>query len=207
MRKQCQRPDCAEPASVAYHFDAARQIVILDNLRGSLGADAGALCARHGATMVLPRGWWLDDRRQAIPTLFANLKKDLQERPTRARRAARTGHIAQRGTPGPAAEPMVSPDGGPFAPSDPDLSGGETRRFALVAPETVAVPASVPAPLILEPSEAPTASVEALDGESDLPLWTPDFDEDDDLGGLLDAKSPLLARAFAGQNRGRKKPI
>lgn len=31
--------------------------------------------------------------------------------------------------------------------------------------------------------------------------WTPSFDTDDDLDGLLSAKSPLLSRAFRGDGR------
>jgi len=38
---------------------------------------------------------------------------------------------------------------------------------------------------------------------SDAPTaWTPDFDETDDLGGLLAATSPLLARAFRAKGKG-----
>lgn len=35
------------------------------------------------------------------------------------------------------------------------------------------------------------------------PAWAPDFDADDDLDGLLEASSPLLARAFRGDPRQR----
>jgi hypothetical protein len=34
--------------------------------------------------------------------------------------------------------------------------------------------------------------------------WQPDFDHDDDLGGLLEVSSPLLARAFRGRDRRRR---
>jgi hypothetical protein len=34
--------------------------------------------------------------------------------------------------------------------------------------------------------------------------WQPDFDADDDLGGLLEVSSPLLARAFRGTDRRRR---
>jgi hypothetical protein len=44
---------------------------------------------------------------------------------------------------------------------------------------------------------------EALDTEV-LP-WKPAFDQTDDLDGLLEARGPLLARAFGGQ--GRQRPI
>lgn len=33
--------------------------------------------------------------------------------------------------------------------------------------------------------------------------WLPEFDDDDDLGGILSADSPLLARAFRGADRPR----
>ena len=31
--------------------------------------------------------------------------------------------------------------------------------------------------------------------------WKPVFDQSDDLGGLLEARSPLLSRAFGRKNR------
>jgi hypothetical protein len=34
--------------------------------------------------------------------------------------------------------------------------------------------------------------------------WEPDFDHDDDLNGLLEVKSPLLARAFRGTGRPKR---
>jgi hypothetical protein len=35
--------------------------------------------------------------------------------------------------------------------------------------------------------------------------WKPAFDQTDDLGGLLEARGPLLSRAFSG--KGRRRPI
>ena len=92
---------------------------------------AGALCQRHADTLVVPRGWTLDDRRERAPRLF---------RVTRGDRAA-------------------------------------TRRQVVV--------------------ETPSAEA---DEPTTLP-WTADFDVSDDLGGVLAADSPLLARAFRGTSR------
>jgi hypothetical protein len=39
---------------------------------------------------------------------------------------------------------------------------------------------------------------------SDPEPWQPDFDEQDDLGGLLHVESPLLARAFRGTDRPKR---
>jgi hypothetical protein len=41
--------------------------------------------------------------------------------------------------------------------------------------------------------------------EAEVLPWKPAFDQTDDLGGLLEARGPLLARAFGGQ--GRRRPI
>jgi hypothetical protein len=49
-------------ASVSYGFDPERSTVWLAVL-GPAGPAAGALCRRHADAMVLPRGWWLQDRR------------------------------------------------------------------------------------------------------------------------------------------------
>lgn len=42
-----------------------------------------------------------------------------------------------------------------------------------------------------------------VDGADDPSRWQPAFDEDDDLDGLLEVRSPLLARAFRGTGRPR----
>jgi hypothetical protein len=41
--------------------------------------------------------------------------------------------------------------------------------------------------------------------EAEVLPWKPAFDQTDDLGGLLEARGPLLARAFGGH--GRPRPI
>jgi hypothetical protein len=48
---------------------------------------------------------------------------------------------------------------------------------------------------VAEPDDAPA--------EGEVLPWKPTFDQTDDLDGLLGATSPLLARAFGGQERRR----
>ena len=50
-------------------------------------------------------------------------------------------------------------------------------------------------------AEVPTDQL-ALETDVATP-WMPDFDQQDDLGGVLAARSPLLARAFRGTDRPR----
>ena len=48
--------------------------------------------------------------------------------------------------------------------------------------------------------EIPRPAEAAAPSEPPQP-WQPDFDTDDDLDGLLEVSSPLLARAFRGKHR------
>jgi len=152
---------------VAYRFDPQRQIVMLDGLTDGSTPASGVLCARHAAAMVLPKGWWLDDRRVSRPSLFSG----------------RTPEAANDTAPAPAAK---------------------TRRPR--RPRTVA---EDPPPLPLEPTvEPPAEPVAEPEAEPEaVALWSPDFDVQDDLDGLLKAESPLLSRAFGGRVRkGKKAP-
>ena len=68
MAQQCERPACAEPAVVAYGFDPARAVAWLEPyVAGAtgVGAHQARLCRRHADAMVVPQGWWLEDRRSA----------------------------------------------------------------------------------------------------------------------------------------------
>ena len=48
-----------------------------------------------------------------------------------------------------------------------------------------------------------TATVPDPPTEGEVLPWKPTFDQTDDLDGLLEARGPLLARAFGGQGRRR----
>ena len=130
---------------MAYGFDPDRLLVWLTSRDPDAdGLRAGALCRRHAETLVVPRGWTLDDRREPAPRLF------------------------------PAAAPV------------PAARDGRSRRRPRREPagEQLALPAS------------------AHDDSTGAP-WAARFDVDDDLGGVLAAESPLLARAFRGTDRPR----
>ena len=58
-------------------------------------------------------------------------------------------------------------------------------------------------PIIADDDTAPVDQPSAVtavtaDDTAGLP-WTPVFDQRDDLGGVLDARSPLLSRAFGAR--------
>ena len=54
-----------------------------------------------------------------------------------------------------------------------------------------------------ELADRPDAETIGHTPDGDVLPWKPTFDQTDDLDGLLEAQSPLLARAFGGQERPR----
>jgi hypothetical protein len=173
MGKLCERPGCSDVAAMAYGFDADRLLVWLAP-REPDGDPlrAGSLCKRHADAMVVPIGWTLDDRRETTPRLFR-----------------------------------------PGAATDTPESARKRRSRAKPTPEPVpVVEAPVSQPTLAEPAPEPdeARTVAAVTGEQladDDPdathaiPWIPTFDATDDLGGVLAARSPLLARAFRGTER------
>jgi hypothetical protein len=55
---------------VSYGIDNGALLVWIDNRPLPERELAGRLCRRHADAISVPRGWTVDDRRQAIPQLF-----------------------------------------------------------------------------------------------------------------------------------------
>jgi hypothetical protein len=140
----------------------------LDVLRDAYSPDCGVLCQRHADSMVVPRGWTLDDLRDPDLHLF---------RPPASKGRERSRSTRPRTSTSPKTEQLeFNVDGG-------DELVGDVHVVSADGPPQSEAEPSVPSP---EPSPEP---------------WTPTFDDDDDLDGLLTARSPLLARAFRGADR------
>ncbi len=162
MERLCGRPGCSDRASVRYGMLAEDLVFWLDVLPDDDPGTSGVLCRRHADSMVVPRGWTLDDRRDPDLHLF---------RP-----------------PNPSAR-VRSPRSAPARPTD---ATGEQLRW------TDDVLGSLPEPSVVAPAPADN---DAARVDGDPGAWTPNFDEADDLDGLLSARSPLLARAFRTADR------
>lgn len=214
MSRQCERPDCAARASVAYGFDAARRTAWFADLSAVTGdaATAGALCAGHARAMVLPRGWWLDDRRHTdSSTLFApaapaegpaptreGARADRQSRQKRRARAASTWANVPLPLEAEVSESMTIDMGSDPLPS-PGVADTAVRA---VAPEGVEdAPGVEPSDAVEAVGGPEKAGDEPAETERVVVPWRPQFDQSDDLGGVLAARSPLLARAFGGLRR------
>ena len=70
MSKQCERPGCSGTAEVLYGFDPVQLLVWLEKGPMPVGSRANALCRRHADALAVPKGWYIDDRREDSPRLF-----------------------------------------------------------------------------------------------------------------------------------------
>jgi len=146
----------------------------IDVLPDPLGDGAGVLCLRHADSMVVPRGWTLDDLRDPDLHLF----RPPLSAPTQRRRTPR----AQRER-GVAEQLRLDASVDPLPPVAADSNGANGQQAA-------------------DAELGADYGVES-DVESTVESgpWTPAFDEADDLDGLLDARGPLLSRAFRTADR------
>ncbi|MGB0112009.1 MAG: hypothetical protein WBP59_02195 [Ilumatobacteraceae bacterium] len=181
MERLCGRPGCSDHASVAYGMRAEDLVFWLDRLPEVPDSTGGVLCQRHADSMVVPRGWTLDDLRDPDLHLFRP--------PT----------------------PLPPPTRVPRQRARPVAPQAAAEQLELGAQTRPTPPAVAEEPAAEEPAAEESAAHESIDAganERDAPNspgpWTPEFDEGDDLDGLLSARSPLLSRAFRTADRGHE---
>jgi hypothetical protein len=165
MARLCERPGCSQPAEVTYGISAEQLLVWIEPLDQAVAYRAGVLCRRHADSMVVPLGWMLDDRREAVPRLFKQrAAPPAVASPPRRRRSRShrddTGQLELA--------PAARDDVGPPA-------GAEALPAVVQLPETT--------------------------HDDTIAPWKPVFDQSDDLDGLLQARSPLLSRAFGKRDQ------
>jgi hypothetical protein len=170
MRRLCGRPGCSGPATATFTFDATRCVVWLNPLSDGT-ARAGDLCTRHADALAPPQGWERVDRRAPRPV-------EVQAAPKPTTPAAPSANTAG--------------DSDSAEPDDllPARRRRRSKRWSevptLFEPDEAA--ASADAPPRAEPAPEPLHPSE--------PAWLPRYAADIDLDGVLDADTPLLARAF-----------
>jgi hypothetical protein len=179
FRRLCARAGCGAPASATLRFQPTLRQAWLVDLDESAARTQGDLCRRHAAALVLPRGWELHDDRTGRPRLVeepaAEPEGPVATRRVRVRRRAAPAEPERAPDPLPGFEPVVVPNGNRPAVADADESAVAEEPpepdAADVAPRT--------APAQFGPNDADDAEV-----------------ADDALNTILDARTPLLQRAF-----------
>lgn len=182
MGKLCERPGCSDVAALIYGMRTEDLVFWLDVLGETSPAASGVLCQRHGDSMIVPRGWTLDDLRDPDLHLFRPPPRPegpaTRRNRTRRRGGDDTGQLALRG--------LVETAGGDVDEvTDDDIDEGDDEVIDPASEQTE--------------TETPTADDPGSESRSGALNWKPAFDDGDDLDGLLAARSPLLSRAFRGE--------
>ncbi len=79
MARRCGRQGCREYATAAFNVDPRRQIVFVEHFSGDDSIGLSILCRRHADALSVPRGWSVDDRREAKPRLFTVAVRNVPE--------------------------------------------------------------------------------------------------------------------------------
>jgi hypothetical protein len=170
-QRLCARAGCGAPASVTLRFQPTQRQAWLVELDEHSARTQGDLCNRHAAALVLPRGWELHDER--APSRIPPERGDATD------------------------SVSVSKNG----------NGTGTRRVRVPRKAARADGLREPTPLPgLEPAAGASAESDETDddpagdpetnGTPAVQFGTGDDDVEEALGAILDARTPLLQRAF-----------
>ena len=174
----------------------------------------GVLCVRHGEMVSAPRGWVLEDRREAIPRLFKQRQRgnlvavpdstaDNVARPKRdstgALKRSRTREIPR---------PQLFVD---LLGKDEPVA---VETVAVVVEKTPVVPVVAPIPVVVETVPVvvePTAvelddSTEILIRQDDSHRGTSTFDPDEDFAEVREPTGSMLRDAFRPRYDDRRDP-
>src|SRR4051812_12647874 len=211
-RRLCARPGCGAAAVATLRFQSTQRQAWLVELDVNASRTQGDLCQRHAAALVLPRGWELHDERTpgawTAVGASGSRAKSAAKSGTGARKArARRKKPAADAEPADAALPGFEPDA-PVAAEPAVAPEVETpAAVVVVTPEVVAavvtpevVTPEVAAPEVAEPEPEPEPVAEPS-GHAARPVpaqfgTSDEEDVEEELGEILDARTPLLQRAF-----------
>jgi hypothetical protein len=71
MQRHCARPGCASTATATLAYDYAAGTVWIEGLSDESHPMTHDLCEAHAASLGVPRGWVLQDRRGSVTPLFS----------------------------------------------------------------------------------------------------------------------------------------
>jgi Protein of unknown function (DUF3499) len=191
-QRLCARAGCGAPASVTLRFQPTQRQAWLVELDEHAARTQGDLCNRHAAALVLPRGWELHDERVDAPDVDGDAApaKNTNGKGVRRVRVRRKGAAAPP-SPDPGSLPGLEPAAEVQPPAEP-----VDERAAPEAPPAAEAPVDDGAV-----DQAPAAEAPADDGAAPRTPAVPFIANDDEeveeaLGAILDARTPLLQRAF-----------
>ena len=209
MTKSCEKQGCNEPAEVAFGIDRVACVVWLETFDDDKQHHVNRLCDEHASRLTLPRGWTFDDRREKSPRLFvaarpqaSSTKPSTSNVKPLTKPLRKAEHTAPkkivplpRRTSRDVSAPVKRANGpGLFDPTLP-MNSPVLRAPVLNTPvdDTADVTVDV---TVDAPGEAPVSDAQ----------YAPKFDRTSDVGGALNARGRLLARAFSSQTKPIERP-
>ena len=209
MTKSCEKQGCNEPAEVAFGIDRVACVVWLETFDDDKQHHVNRLCDEHASRLTLPRGWTFDDRREKSPRLFvaarpqaSSTKPSTSNVKPLTKPLRKAEHTAPkkivplpRRTSRDVSAPVKRANGpGLFDPTLP-MNSPVLRAPVLNTPvdDTADVTVDV---TVDAPGEAPVSDAQ----------YAPKFDRTSDVGGALNARGRLLARAFSSQSKPIERP-
>jgi hypothetical protein len=192
LRRLCARAGCNAPAVATLRFEPTERLAWLAELDESAARTQGDLCQRHAAALVLPRGWELHDERR----IAYRDAQPVDARPVEVQAA--DAPVADAAP----AETAAESGADPLVPVAVEMEEPIERVDELVevveAVEAVESDGEPPAEIEPEPAVASngngTRAVPAQFGTTDDDAV--DETVSDELDTILDARTPLLQRAF-----------
>lgn len=223
MRRLCEKPGCGQPVAVIYGLapSGTEPMMWIDSWSPERIRDVtppgarGVLCVRHGEMVSAPRGWVLEDRREAIPRLFkprlrGNLvavpdsTADKLARPKRdstgAHKRAQTREIPR---------PQLFVDLlGKDKPVVVETVAVVVKKTPVVVKKTPVVPVAEVTPVVVEEPTAvePDDSTEILIRQDDSHRGTSTFDPDEDFAEVREPTGSMLRDAFRPRYDDRRDP-
>jgi hypothetical protein len=173
-QRLCARAGCGAPASVTLRFQPTQRQAWLVELDEHAARTQGDLCNRHAESLVLPRGWELHDERIEAPDADGNtpVAKNSNGKGVRRVRVRRKA-APVRGSAVTGSLPGFEPEGERESAAEPTAVDEPAETLAESGTGT-------------EPVANPVVRFGAQDDE----------DVEEALGTILDARTPLLQRAF-----------
>jgi len=229
VRRLCEKPGCGQPVAVIYGLapSGTEPMMWIDSWSPERIRDVtppgarGVLCVRHGEMVSAPRGWVLEDRREAIPRLFKPRQRgnlvavpdstaDKLARPKRDNTGAlKRSHT--REIPRPQLfvdllgkdEPVVVETVAVVVKKTPVIVVEPAPIVPVVEPTAVE-----PSPVVVEEPNAvePDDSTEILIRQDDSNRGTSTFDPDEDFAEVREPTGSMLRDAFRPRYDDRRDP-
>jgi hypothetical protein len=205
VTKSCEKQGCNEPAEVAFGIDRVACVVWLETFDDDKQHHVNRLCDEHASRLTLPRGWTFDDRREKSPRLF------VAARPPASSTKASTSNVKPLAKPQRKAEHTAPKKIVPLPRRTSRDVSAPVKRASGPGLFDPTLPMNSPvlrAPVLNTPADDTAdrpvgAQVEAPVSDAQ---YAPKFDRTSDVGGALNARGRLLARAFSSQTKPIERP-